>query len=423
MFLMQRSFLPLVMLAACTAGESGGEVSGASSPPAEASSNGASSSSGGAPSGGTSSGGTSSGGTSSGGTSSSSGSSSSSGNADGGPTACPIFPGDAIFNTRIDDAAKFPASGQSNVWIASIGTGVRVRPDWGSSEDQANWETYYGIPSNRVNASLVWTIVSHKIIDPRDGNGAGVPNESDCGVPKLGGGYELKRDCSTVPEAQRYFPYPSDGVIKAEFGTCNDSNRCGDRHVLVVDESSCQLWESYFSYKVSGQWNAYSTAAWDLRSNAMRPDKWTSADAAGLPIYPMLVRQSEAAQGTISHALRVTFRDAVLSRTYTWPASHAAGGMSGSIPFGSLLRMKASATIPSEWTVQAKTIAKALQQYGAYVADIGTDFFVQGEPNMQWEDATTTQLRTLTASQFEFVDLGAVTRHPQFSARSYRGQF
>ena len=151
----------------------------------------------------------------------------------------------------------------------------------------------------------------------------------------------------------------------------------------------------------------------------MRPDGWTSGDAAGLPIAPLLVRASEASRGDIPHALRVTFRDAVLASTYTWPARHRAGNSLGGIPFGALLRLKASFSIPANWSTQAKAIATAMQRHGLYVADIGSDLYVQGDPGVQWSSSTISQIQSLHAGDFEFVDLGVVTRDPRFDPNSF----
>jgi hypothetical protein len=152
----------------------------------------------------------------------------------------------------------------------------------------------------------------------------------------------------------------------------------------------------------------------------MRPDTWTSADAAGLPIAPLLVRAEEASAGVIPHALRVTFRDSVLARAYVWPARHRAGGDTpGGIPFGALLRLKAGTPIPSSWTTQAKAIATAMQRYGLYVADIGSDLYVQGDPSVQWSGGTIGQIQSLHMSDFEFVDTGSVTGDARFNGNSF----
>jgi hypothetical protein len=187
----------------------------------------------------------------------------------------------------------------------------------------------------------------------------------------------------------------------------------------VVEQGACRLWESFAAYQLSGQWYALSTAAWDLRSLSLRPDGWTSGDAAGLPITPFLVKAAEANSGEIRHALRVTFREAVLANSYQWPARHAAGDDSpGGIPFGAVLRLKADFNVPAEWTPQARAIANAAKRYGLYVADAGMDFYVQGEPSVQWDENTFRQLQAIPLSQMEFVDLGAITRDPRFSRDS-----
>ncbi|MEW6704048.1 MAG: hypothetical protein AB1430_04275 [Pseudomonadota bacterium] len=339
--------------------------------------------------------------------------------------SCPVFPETAIFNQRIDDASRFPVHAQSAAWVASIGGTRRFHADWGRNDDPSQWQDYYGIPYNVVDgtaATTSWPTVSFDITDPRAGNGDGVPEESDCAAPAAGGGHEIWRDCTTLAPADRRFPYPLDANLLAEYGACNDAQVCGDRHVLVVEQGSCRLWESYFSYKVDGRWYAYSTAAWDMRSLQLRPDTWTSGDAAGLPILPLLARVDEASAGEVRHALRVTFRDGVLARSHVWPARHRAGGDTpGGIPFGALLRLRADVTVPDSWTPQARALARAMQRYGLYVADIGTDLYVQGEPSAAWSDATISQLQTLRMDQFEFVDTSAVTSDPRFDAGSMAG--
>ncbi|HVQ03433.1 MAG TPA: hypothetical protein VMT14_07945 [Burkholderiaceae bacterium] len=318
-----------------------------------------------------------------------------------------------MFNTRIDDNARFPTHGSSNAWITAIGATRALHADWGSTENPAAGD-YYGIPMNLLSASSAetdWPGLSF--------TADGAPDESDCALAN-GGGHDLVRNCQARPAASLRFPMPRDALIKLEGGSCNDPASCGDRHVLVVEQGACRLWESYFTYKsTGGQWSAYSTAAWELRSNAMRPDGWTSGDAAGLPIAPLLVRASEAASGEIPHALRVTFRDAVLANTHVWPARHRAGNSTGTIPFGSLLRLKSSFVIPASWSTQARAIATAMQRHGLYVADIGSDLYVQGDPSVSWSGPTVSQIQTLRMSDFEFVDLGSVTRDPRFDPNSF----
>lgn len=332
--------------------------------------------------------------------------------------SCSAFPATALFNQRIDDSARFPAHANSDAWIASIGAGVAFHADWGSNENPAAAD-YYGLPVNLLAANVPQTDWP-----AFDYTADGAPDESDCAVPTSGGsGFQLKRDCSTVAAASRRFPFPRDNLIKLEGGSCNDPNSCGDRHVLTVEQGQCRLWESYFTYQSGGRWSAYSTAAWDLNSNALRPSGWTSGDAAGLPITPLLARADEAAAGEIRHALRVTFRDAVIANQFVWPARHRAGNSSGGVPFGALLRLKRSYVIPASWTPQAKALATAMQRYGLYVADIGSNLYVQGEPSAQWQAQTVPQIQTLRAGDFEFVDLGVVTRDPRFSADSLQASW
>lgn len=313
---------------------------------------------------------------------------------------CAMFPPSAIFNTRIDDASRFPAHAMSPAWIALAGPATAFMANWGGSSDPANTGNYWGLPINAVAAGgTAWPVVSF------DG---GYPEKSDCATAPDGSG--IVQGCASAPAANRRFPFPS-GTTLVEGN--------GDHHVLVVDRAACRLWEAYDARNVGGQWFAMSTATWDLRSNALRPDGWGSADAAGLPITPLLAKASEAAAGTINHALRVTFRDAALSLGHVWPARFAAGADNpGAIPFGALLRLKADFVIPDTWSAQAKAVALAAKRYGLYVADNGVDFYVQGEPSGAWDPAVWQQLRTITLANMEFVDLGAITRDARFDANS-----
>ena len=327
--------------------------------------------------------------------------------------SCPSFLSTAVFNTRIDDTSRFKALATSATWIGAIGRTVALHADWGQTVDPSAAD-YYGIPLNLLTAGLPETDW------PGIAFGSGTaPDESDCAIANASGGFDVVHDCTTKPAASLRFPIPRDGVLKAEGGTCNDPATCGDRHVLLVEQGVCRLWESYSTYRVGTQWTAYSTAEWALTSNAMRPDSWTSGDAAGLPITPLLARASEASTGEIRHGLRVTFRDSVLLAQHVWPARHHAGGASGSIPYGAVLRLKAGFAIPSTWTVQARALAIAMQHYGLYVADIGSDLYVQGDPDSQWSGGTISQIQSLHADDFEFVDMSAVTSDSRFDANSF----
>jgi hypothetical protein len=342
----------------------------------------------------------------------------------GGPApalgACELFPEQAVFNTRIDDTTRFPAHPRSAAWIASVGAGTPFRADWWRYEDPADRNSYYGMPVNLVQggADTDWANLRYDFNSSGASTEVGWPHESDCAVDDGAGGHAIARNCSAVPAASRRFPVPRSGA-KFENGSCNDPATCGDRHLLVVEQGACRLWESYRTYQLGGQWYALATAAWDLRSLSLRPDGWTAADAAGLPITPFVAKAAEASAGEIRHALRVTFRDAVLANTAVWPARHGAGSANANgIPFGALLRLRADFPIPASWSPQAQAVATAAKRYGLYVADIGMDFYVQGEPSVQWDDALFRQLGAITLADMEFVDLGAVTRDPRFSPDS-----
>jgi hypothetical protein len=329
---------------------------------------------------------------------------------------CEMFPAAAIFNTRIDDVSRFPAHPNSAAWIAGVGNAVPFHADWGMSDDASRPADYFGLPVNTVDAgSTQWPTVSYDFSTSGVSTEVGWPHEGDCAVPS-GDGFAIQRGCANVPSNSRRFPFPS-GKVLNQGGNCNDPNSCGDHHVLVVEQGACRLWEGYAAYNLSGQWYALATAAWDLKSLALRPNGWTAATAAGLPITPLLARAAEASTGEIRHALGVAFHDGAIARDYVWPARHAAGGDNpGAIPFGALLRLKADFVIPDNWTPQAKAIATAAKRYGMYVTDNGADFHIGGEPSAQWDYATFGQLNgAITMSNMEFVNLNAVTTDPRFS--------
>jgi hypothetical protein len=154
--------------------------------------------------------------------------------------SCAAFPSTAIFNTRIDDTVRYPAHANSGAWVSAIGSTRALHADWGTTED-ASAGNYYGIPLNLLSASNLETDwPSLAFIS------GGAPDESDCAVANGGGGHDLVRGCQAQPAASVRFPMPRDAVIKLEGGGCNDPATCGDRHVLVVEQGACRLWESYF---------------------------------------------------------------------------------------------------------------------------------------------------------------------------------
>jgi hypothetical protein len=337
-----------------------------------------------------------------------------------------MFPSNAIFNTRIDDTSRFPKHPKSDQWVAMVGRETRFRADWGGNENPADYGSYFGIPYNVIDggaSTTDWPMVSFDFSTSGVSMDRGYPEKSDCAVMDGNGGYSMKT-CGALPANQRRFPFPRASLIVNEDGQCNDPNTCGDHHVLVVEQGACRLWESWFAYNLSGQWYAGTTAAWDLRSLALRPRDWPSGDAAGLPITPLLAKVAEASSGEIRHALRVNFRDANIAVEYNWPARHAAGGDNpGAIPFGALLRLKADFAIPADWTVQARAIATAAKRYGMYVSDNGADLHVQGEPSAAWDLNTYAQLNSIRMADLEFVNLEAITGDPRFSPDSMQASW
>jgi hypothetical protein len=272
------------------------------------------------------------------------------------------------------------------------------------------------MPINSVDGSsgtTNWPVVSFDYFSVGVAE-RGYPQKSDCAVAN-GGGFGIVHDCTSIPADQRRFPFPN-GYTRVEGGNCGGPNSCGDHHVLIVERGACRLWESHFAHNIAGQWYAVATAAWDLKSLAMRPYDWASADAAGMPITPLLAKASEASTGEIRHALRVTFRDAAIGTSPVWPARFADGAdKPGAMPFGALLRLRADFQIPDGWSPQTKAVALAAKRYGMYVADIGADFHVQGEPSAAWDGRAWDELHGIKMSDMEFVDLRAITGDPRFS--------
>jgi hypothetical protein len=196
-------------------------------------------------------------------------------------------------------------------------------------------------------------------------------------------------------------PFPIPPGAPVEGGSGSD----GDRHVLVVDHDSCTLYELYraFPERVGDiHWNADSGARWNLRSTALRPDSWTSADAAGLPIFPGLVRYDETAAGRVDHAIRVTFestRDA-----WVHPASHCAGDTSDpdAPAMGTRLRLRPDYGL-GRFSGPARAIAVALKHYGMIVADNGSNWYLGGTSDRRWDDENLDQLKRIPGSAFQVV--------------------
>jgi hypothetical protein len=274
---------------------------------------------------------------------------------------CPVFPSDNAWNQDISQA---PLHSNSAAVIATIqgNGGTRLHPDFGENPD-------YGIPF------------------------AVVPGEQ----PLVGITYTAYGDESDPGP----FPIPADAPVEGGNGST------GDRHVLVLRADTCDLFELFRAFRSTSGWRADSGARFDLTSNALRPLGWTSADAAGLPVLPGLVRYDEVAAGEIRHAIRVTFSET--RRGYVLPATHFASS-DGSVDLPAMgMRLRLKATFDtSQLTGQARVIAVAMQRYGLIVADNGSNWFFQGAPSGGWNDDDLNQLKAISGSNFEVVDTGPV---------------
>jgi hypothetical protein len=211
-------------------------------------------------------------------------------------------------------------------------------------------------------------------------------------------------------------PYPIPPGVPIEgqpVGQPNTADFGGDRHILVVDETACKLYEVYDAQPVNGgqSWTAGSGAVFDLNSNALRPDTWTSADAAGLPIFAGLVRYSEVVQDrAINHAIRFTVSDT--QAAFIHPATHEASGdtNTNAPPTGLRFRMKAS--YDCSWaSAEVQVICTALKKYGMIVADNGSDWYVSGAPDSRWSDDHLGDLKSITGDSFEVVNTGEPIRY------------
>jgi hypothetical protein len=278
----------------------------------------------------------------------------------------PSLPNQAAWNQDISKAPVAPNSTAIVDYINSHG-GDHLHPDFGSPRP-------YGFPYAVVGAGQRKLPIRYTAYG----------SESDRGP----------------------FPIPLSAPV--EGGKRSD----GDRHVLVVDRSRCLLYELYRAFPMPGgraHWNADSGARWDLRSSALRPDWWTSADAAGLPIFPGLVRYEEAASGRVEHAIRVTFestRDA-----WIHPASHCAGDTaSADAPaMGTRLRLKPGYGL-GRFSGPALAIARALKRYGVIVADNGSNWYFSGTSDRRWSGENLNQLKRIPGSAFQVVRSAARPR-------------
>ena len=272
---------------------------------------------------------------------------------------CPLFPTDNIWNR---DISSLPVHRNSANFISSIGLTSHVHADFGAGLYNG---APIGIPYIVVPGSQPYVPVSFNYA-----------SESNPGP----------------------YPIPSNAPIEG------GSQSNGDRHVIVVDSGICRLYEMYAAYPQSnGSWKAGSGAVWNLNSDVLRPNTWTSADAAGLPILPGLVRYDEIASGAINHALRFTVNSS--QSAFLWPARHYASSSTNPNlpPMGLRLRLKANANI-SSFSRTNQIILTALKRYGMIVADNGSSWYISGAPDNRWNNDDLHVLDTIPGSDFEAVD-------------------
>src|SRR5439155_21394403 len=218
--------------------------------------------------------------------------------------------------------------------------------------------------------------------------------------------------CSSSIGARRASPCPSTTPTRAMPDRIRSPpRRPSSQTVTITDKDTCVLYELYDVAWNAGRPTAGSGAIFDLRTNALRPAGWTSADAAGLPIIPGVLRYDEVASGVVKHAIRFTVRRT--DRSYLWPARHQAGAASDPSlpPMGARFRVKANVDI-SRFGVQAQVILRAMQRYGLIVADNGSDWFYQGTTDGRWTDALLSELKSVPASWFEAVDEASLMLDP-----------
>jgi len=216
-------------------------------------------------------------------------------------------------------------------------------------------------------------------------------------------------------------PFPSTAPIEGDPGICvgGPTNYIDDQHVLVLDRNKCMLYETFNTAYCSGQWSSDSETIWDMQTFEQRPYGWTSADAAGLAIFPGLVRYDEVAAGVINHAFRFTLQNTKSDNNggyFIPPASHAAGNSSSAMNVeGMRIRLKASVDI-SGYSTADQVILTAMKQYGMILADNGSNLYFQGAPDARWNDDDLNNLKNIPGSDFEVVQM--TPAYPGWDANS-----
>ncbi|MET0999780.1 MAG: hypothetical protein ABWX73_13775 [Marmoricola sp.] len=281
---------------------------------------------------------------------------------------CRMFPSDNFWNR---DISKLNVHRLSSMWLGKMSTTRKLHPDFGPSYGDG---PDYGIPITVVPS----------------------------GHPKVSVAFDYASESDRVG-------YPFDANTRIEGG--RDSG--GDMHAVVIEQGTCRLYETWSTREQNGRWTAGSGATWNLNSNNLRPDTWTSADAAGLPILPGLLRWNEVKAGKVEHAIRFTTN--VTSRHHLWPARHDAGSQAtwAYPPMGARFRLKPGFSTAG-FSTYARTVITAMKHYGLVLADNGSPWFVQGEQNAAWPPSLIDELKRIPANQFVAVE----TSNMRISANS-----
>ncbi len=278
-------------------------------------------------------------------------------------TECPAFPADNYWNARVDRLRVHPLSAR---WLATMHAGdTRLHPDFGPSYGAQ--PVPYGIPITVVH-----------------------------GAERVPVTFDYSDESDRVR-------YPLSAQTQIEGGKDAD----GDRHAIVIDADTCTLFETWNTRPTAGGWTAGSGAVWSLRSNHLRPRGWTSADAAGLPILPGLLRWDEVRAGRVEHAIR--FTTDVTRRAFLWPARHQAGSTddASAPPMGARFRLRGDYPLTG-YSPSARVVLRAMKQYGLVLADNGSPWYFQGTADPGWPTGLVEQLKRIPASAFEAVDTSSL---------------
>ena len=279
---------------------------------------------------------------------------------------CPVLPADNIWNTPVD---QLPVSASSSAWVTTIGSTKTIHADFGS----------------------------------------GLYNGAPIGIPYITAPGTQTKYPATFTYAGESDPGPYAIALNAPIE--GGSQSTGDRHALSIDYDHCILYELYAAYPQANSWSAGSGAIFNLFSNALRPSGWTSTDAAGLPVFPGLVRYEEIAAGEIRHAIRFTVPQT--QRAFVWPARHYASSLTGTQypPMGARFRLRAGFNI-SGFSAANQVILTALKKYGMMLADNGSAWFISGAPDPRWDNTDLHNLGLLQGSDFEAVDVAGLMIDP-----------